>query len=72
MFLQVGTVLTFTVHTFVLTQMLPSSSPVLSHAYFGAREDCNTQINFGEGEMHTSVSRFLTSIVAQCLLKKGA
>ena len=28
--------LTFTLHTFVLTQMCPSPSPVLSHAYFGA------------------------------------
>ena len=26
-------------------------------------DTCNTQINIGEGEMHTSVSRFLTSIV---------
>ena len=29
-------VLTFTLHAFVLTQMCPTSSPVLSHAYFGA------------------------------------
>ena len=27
-------------------------------------DDCNTQINTGEGETHTSVSRFVTSIVA--------
>ena len=27
-------------------------------------DDCNTQINIGEGENHTSVSRFVTSIVA--------
>ena len=27
-------------------------------------DDCNTQINIGEGETHTSVSRFVTSIVA--------
>ena len=26
-------------------------------------DDCNTQINIGEGENHTSVSRFVTSIV---------
>ena len=29
-------ILTFTLHTFVLTQMCPSPSPMLSHAYFGA------------------------------------
>ena len=28
--------LTFTLHTFVLTQMYPSPSPMVSHAYFGA------------------------------------
>ena len=28
--------LTFTLHTFVLTQKCPSPSPVLSHVYFGA------------------------------------
>ena len=28
--------LTFTHRTFVLTQMCPSPSPMLSHAYFGA------------------------------------
>ena len=27
-------------------------------------DDCNTQINIGEGENHTSVSRFVTRIVA--------
>ena len=27
-------------------------------------DDCNTQINIGEGETHTSVPRFVTSIVA--------
>ena len=27
-------------------------------------DDCNTQINFREGENHTSVSRFVTSIVS--------
>ena len=30
---------------------------------------CNTQINFGEGETHTSVSRFLTRIVAYHFIK---
>ena len=34
--------LTFTLHTFVLTQMCPSPSPVLSHMYFG--DHCNSQI----------------------------
>ena len=28
--------LTFTLHTFVLTQKCPSPSPMLSHVYFGA------------------------------------
>ena len=28
--------LTFTLHTFALTQMFPSPSPMLSHAHFGA------------------------------------
>ena len=50
--------------------MLPSPSPVLSHAYLEHLDYYNTQINTGEGEMHTSVLRFLTSIIAQCLLKK--
>ena len=27
-------------------------------------DDCNTRINIGEGEKHTSVSRFVASIVA--------
>ena len=27
-------------------------------------DDCNTQINIGEGETHTSVPRFVTRIVA--------
>ena len=31
-----GKFCTFTLHTFVLTLMCPSPSPVLSHAYFGA------------------------------------
>ena len=31
-------------------------------------DDCNTQINIGEGENHTSVSRFVTSIVAHWLI----
>ena len=53
--------LTFTLHTFVLSQMCPSSSPVLSHVYFG--DHCNSQIYIGEGEMHTSFSTFLTGIV---------
>ena len=30
---------------------------------------CNTQIKFGEGETHTSVSRFLTMIVAYHFIK---
>ena len=31
-------------------------------------DDCNTQIDIGEGENHTSVSRFVTSIVAHWLI----
>ena len=34
---------------------------MLSHAYY----DCNTQINPGEGENHTIVPRFVTSIVGR-------
>ena len=36
-------------------------------------DDCNTQINIGEGENHASVSRFVTSIVgwfAICFVSK--
>ena len=61
--------LTFTPRTFVLaenSEMCSSPPPVLSHAYFGALslDDCNTQINIGEGETNTNVSRFEASIVA--------
>ena len=55
--------LTFTLHTFVLTQMCPSPSLMLSRAYFEALKWLQTQINIGEMENHTSVSRFVTSIV---------
>ena len=55
--------LTFTLHTFVLTQMCPSPSPMLSRAYFGALKWLQTQINIGKGKNHTSVSRFVTRIV---------
>ena len=44
---------------------------MLSHAYVGAENDCNTQINIGEGENHTSVSRFVTSIVGYYRLNLG-
>ena len=40
--------LTFTLHTFVLTQMCPSPSLILSRAYFGALKWLQTQINIGE------------------------
>ena len=30
-------------------------------------DDCNTQINIGEGDNHTSVSRFVTSIVVMTM-----
>ena len=43
--------LTFTLHTFVLTQMCPSPSPMLSRAYFGALKWLQTQINIGEGKI---------------------
>ena len=43
--------LTFTLHTFVLTQMCPSPSPMLSRAYLGALKWQQTQINIGEGEI---------------------
>ena len=43
--------LTFTLHTFVLTQMCRSPSPMLSWAYFGALKWLQTQINIGEGKI---------------------
>ena len=43
--------LTFTLHTFVLTQMCRSPSPMLSRAYFGALKWLQTQINIGEGKI---------------------
>ena len=52
--------LTFTLHTFLLTQMCPSPSPMLSHAYFEALRRLQYP-NWGR-ETYTSVSRFLTSI----------
>ena len=54
--------LTFTLHPFVLTQRCPSPSPRLSHAYFVAPRRLQYKINIGEGEAHTGVSIFLTSI----------
>ena len=57
--------LTFTLHTFVLTQMCHSPSPMLSRAYFWSTEmTANPNQHWG-GRNHTSVSRFLTSIVAR-------
>ena len=55
---------TFTLHTFVLNQMHPSPSPMLSHAYFGALKWLQIPNQHWGGENRTSVSRFLTSIVA--------
>ena len=43
--------LTFTLHTFVLTQICRSPSPMLSGAYFGALKWLQTQINIGEGKI---------------------
>ena len=43
--------LTFTLHTFVLTQMCRSPFPMLSRAYFGALKWLQTQINIGEGKI---------------------
>lgn len=66
-----GKILTFTPRTFVLaenSEMCSSPPPVLSHAYatriLELSDDCNTQINIGEGETNTNVSRFEASIVA--------
>ena len=53
--------LTFTLHSFVVTQMC--LSPILEHW-----DDCHIQINIGEGQTRTIVSRFFTSIVALFLL----
>ena len=50
-------------HTFVLTQMCHSPSPMLSRAYFWSTEmTANPNQHWG-GRNHTSVSRFVTSIV---------
>ena len=43
--------LTFMLHTFVLTQICHSPSPMLSRAYFGALKWLQTQINIGEGKI---------------------
>ena len=56
-----GKFCTVSLHTFVLTLMCPS--PILEHW-----DDCNIQINIREGENHTSVSRFVTSIVVHWLI----
>ena len=58
-----GKILTFLLHTVFLSEMclLPPqcwATRVLTHW-----NHCDTQINIGEGETDTSVSRFLTSIV---------
>ena len=58
--------LTFTLHTFVLTQMCRSPFSMLSGAYFGALKWLQTQINIGAGGNHTSVSTFVTRFV-ECL-----
>ena len=55
--------LTFPLFTFVLTQMCPSPSRCWATRILKHWDDCNTQIIIGEGENHTSVSRFVTSIV---------
>ena len=45
--------LTFTLHTFVLTQMLPSPSPMLGHAYFGALRWLQySNQHWGRGKLH--------------------
>ena len=54
--------LTLTLHTFVLTQMCPSPSLILSHAYFEALRRLQYPNQHWEGETHTRVTRFLTSI----------
>ena len=59
--------LTFTLHTFVLTRMCRSCSPMLSRAYFGALKWLQTQIQHWGGKNHTSVSRFVTRIVVVVL-----
>ena len=61
--------LTFTLHTFVLTQMCHSPSPMLSRAYFWSTEmTANPNQHWG-GRNHTSVSRFVTSIVASTFVQ---
>ena len=61
--------LTFTFLTFVLTQMCPLLPQCWATHILEHWDDCNTQVNIGEGENHTSVSRFVTRIVDSCILQ---
>ena len=57
--------LTFTLHTFVFTQMCPSPSPVFRATRILEHwNDCNTQINIEEGETHTSVTIIVVIITS--------
>ena len=59
-----GKILTFTPCTFVLAEMCPLLPQCWATRILAYSDDCNTQINIGEWETNTSVSRFETSIVA--------
>ena len=55
--------LRFTPCTFFFTVMCPLSPQCWTTRILKHWDHCNTEINIGEGETHTSVSRFLTRIV---------
>ena len=55
--------LRFTSHTFALTVTCPLFPQCWATRILKHWDHCNTQINIGEGETHTSVSGFLTRIV---------
>ena len=59
--------LRFTPHTFVVTVMCPLPLQCWVTRILKHWDRCNGQINIGEGKTHTSVSRFLTRIVASKL-----
>ena len=54
-------------HSLLTPSFSPTFAPLLPQCWatriLEQWDDCNTQINIGEGENHTSVLRFVTSIV---------
>ena len=55
-------------HSLLTSSFSLKFAPLLPQCWatriFEQWDDCNTRINIGEGETHSSVSRFVTSIVA--------